>query len=259
MYHKDPTPMKLFQELIDEIIDHLSTNLDLNSASLIGKAWTRRSQQKLFKRVILTPSDLMPWFCRTEETAAAMAPWITEVELRGDTWGSVPWAKPSTLARFMESLASSPIQHLTITPFNMERLENTSLVRCFEPIAEPLRSLKLRYLKTCAPALTFLVSLFPNLDDILLEWANAKPMSWTCGEHDSKYIPSFSGTLEYLALLNGIRPAFLSWLMEHPLRFHTISPGMLTEDDIPAFSKLVEMCAPTLKDIPHIKFYAGKQ
>ena len=251
--------MKLSQELIDEIIGHLSTKFDLKSASLIGRAWTRRSQQKLFRRVVLTPSDLVPWFCRTEETAAAMAPWITEVELEGDTWSSMPWAQPSILIRLMESRASSPIQHLTIAPFNMEQFEKTSLVKCFEPIAESLRSLNLRYIKTCAPALTFLVSMFPNLDDILLGWAYVKPMSWKCVGCDPKYIPSFAGTLEYLSLLNGIRPTFLSWLMEHPLRFHTISPGMLTEDDIPVFSKLVEICAPTLKDIPHMKFCAGKR
>lgn len=99
--------------------------------------------------------------------------------------------------------------------------------------------------------------MFPNLDDIFLERVNTTPMTWIHGEYDSEYIPSFAGTLEYLDLYDGTRPAFLSWIMGYPLWFHTISPGMLAKVDVPVFAELVTMCAPTLQEIPHVMFEAG--
>lgn len=256
----DPAPIKLPQELIDQIIDNLSFNLDLKSSSLVNRAWTSRSQQKIFSHIMLAPADVKLWLSRTEETAAAITPWITKFELRGNPGkklGTMPWDNPSVLTRLIASLASSPIQRLTIIPFHMGRFQKSSLIRCFEPIAGSLCSLELRFIKTCASALTFLISMFPNLDDIFLERVNSTPMIWSPGGYDSEYIPSFSGTLEYLDLYDGTRPAFLSWIMGYPLWFHTISPGMLTREDVPVFTELVTMCASTLQEIPHVMFQAG--
>lgn len=253
----DPAPIKLSQELIDQIIDELPSN-DLKSSSLVARAWTRRSQQKLFRRIVLSPADVKPWLKRTEETVAVMAPWITRFELRGNRSGTMPWDEPSILTQVIQSLVSSPIQHLTITPFHMGRFRRAGVIfRCFEPIADSLCSLELRFITTCTRALTFLISMFPNLDDIFLERVDVTRMKWINDGYDFEYIPSFSGTFEYLDLYGGTRPVFLSWIMGFPLWFHTISPGMLGKDDVPVFAKLVEMCASTLREIPHVMFDAG--
>jgi len=255
----DPAPIRLSQELIDQIIDEISSNVDLKSSSLVSGAWTRRSQKKLFRHITLTPGDVKPWLRRTEETAEAMAPWIIKFELRGDVnrRSGMSWDDPLVLKRLIGSLALSPIQHLTITPFHMGRFRKDTLTQCFKSITNTLCSLELRFLKTHTPALTCLISMFPNLDDIFLERVNTTPMFWVHEEDDSKYIPTFAGTFEYLDLYDGTRPAFLSWIMGYPLWFHTISPGMLTRDDVPVFAELVTMCAPTLREIPHVMFEAG--
>ena len=242
------------------IIDDVSSNLDLKSCSLLGRAWIPRSQKKLFQHIILAPAKVNLWLSRTKDTAAAMAPWIIKFELRADKNSDsrpLPWDRPSILTQLIGSLASSPIKHLTIAPFHMGRFRKTPLVRCFEPIVNSLCSLELRFIKTCTPALTFLISMFPNLDDIFLECVNTTPMTWARGGHDFEHIPSFAGTLEYLDLYGGTRPAFLSWIMEFPLWFHTIYPGMLAKHDVPVFAKLVAMCAPTLRVIPHVMFDGG--
>jgi hypothetical protein len=248
------------QEIIDQIVDELTSNLDLKSSSLISRAWTSRSQQKLFRHITLAPTDIKPWLSRSKPTAAAVNPWITKFELRDNPQNegsTMPWDHPLTLSRLISPLASSPIQHLTIIPFNMRLFRKSSLFRCFEPVAGSLCSLELRFLKTCSQALTFLISMFPNLDDILLERISAIFMTWPKGEHGFEDIPSFAGTFEYLDIYDGILPALLSWIMEFPLWFHTISPGMLKRDDVPMFAKLVEICASTLQEIPHVMFDAG--
>ena len=169
----------------------------------------------------------------------------------------LPWANPALLTRLIGSLASSPIQHLTIIPFHMGRYRKVPLVRCFEPITNSLRSLELRFLRTCVQALTFLISMFPHLDDIFLERVNPIHMTWAHGGHDFEHTPSFAGIFEYLDFDASTRLAFLRWITGFPLRFHTISPDMLTKDDIIVFRRLLVMCAPTLREIPHVMFDAG--
>ncbi|KAF9649832.1 hypothetical protein BDM02DRAFT_3113058 [Thelephora ganbajun] len=166
----------------------------------------------------------------------------------------MPWDNTPVLTDLIGSLAESPIRHLTITPFYMGRFQKTSLLRCFEPIADSLCSLELRFLKTYVPVLITLISMFPNLDDIFLDRVDATPMRWPYGERDFDFVPSFAGTFEYLDLYDGTQSFFLSWIMDFPLHFHTISPGVLAKDDLPTFSKLVTMCAPTLREIPYIMF-----
>lgn len=251
---------KFPQELIQKIIDEIPSKRDLKTSSLVGRNWTCRSQQKLFRHIVINPLYVKGWLNRSEETCAAMAPWIIKFELAGSAkqqWGVAPWDEPSVLTRLIGSLASSPIQHLAITPFHMGRFRKTSLIRCFQPIAKSLCSLELKFVKTCTPALVFLISMFPNLDDVLLERVTTAPMVWTPGGYDSEYIPSFAGTFEYLDLNDSIRPGFLSWIMDYPLWFHTISPGMLAKDDVFVFAELVKMCASTLQEIPHVMFDAS--
>lgn len=252
--------MILSQDIVDEIVDDVSSNLDLKSCSLVDRTWAYSSQKKLFQKITLAPTAVEPWLNRTKETVAKLAPFITRFELRANKNSqpdTIPWNSPSVLTRLVGSVASSPILHLTITPFNMGQFRKTSLIRCFELVANSLRSLELRFLKTCSPALTFLISMFPHLDDIFLEFVTLTQMTWARGGREFEHVPNFSGTFEYLDLYGGTRPTLLSWITCFPLRFHTISPGMLTKDDIPIFTKLVTMCAPTLREIPHVMFEAG--
>jgi len=208
---------------------------------------------------VVTPANVKLWLGRPETTVDKMSRLVTKFALRGNqNSSSVPWDDPSTLTQLIKSLASSPIQSLTIVPFSMRQFRKASLFRCFEPIAESLCSLELRFLETCSPALTFFISMFPNLDDILLERINPTPMTWSNRGYEFEYIPSFAGTFEYLDVDDDIRPALLSWILEYPLWFHTISPGMLKRDDVPMFAKLVENCAATLEEIPHVMFDAGE-
>ena len=252
--------MTLPQELFGKIVDKISSNFDLKSCSLVGRAWARHCQQKLFQHVIVGPADAEPWLWRTKRTATKMAPWITKFELRADKDSdpsTIAWNNPSILTRLIESIAESPVRHLTITTFNMGRYRKNPLIRCFEPIANSLRSLELRFVGTCSSAMTFLLSMFPHLDDIFLEHIEPLYMSWARGGHVFEHAPSFAGTFEYVDLYGDIRPALLSWITSFPLRFHTISPGMLMRDDIPIFTKLLTTCAPTLREIPFIMFDNG--
>jgi len=255
-----PDPVVLPQELIDKIVDNLSSNLDLKSCSLVGRAWALRCQQKLFQHIILGPSSVERWLRRPGGTATKMAPWITKFELRVDKDSdpsTIAWNNPWILTRLIGSIAASPIRHLTITPFHMGRFRKNPLIRCFEPIANSLRSLELRSIETSSSAMTFLLSMFPHLDDIFLEHIAPVYVTWARGGHEFEHVPSFAGTFEYLDLYGDTRQALLSWITRFPLRFHTISPGMLMKDDIPIFTKLLTMCAPTLREIPHIMFDAG--
>ena len=258
-------PVKLPQELIDQTIDEISSNLDLKSSSLVSRAWTRRSQKNLFRCITLAPTDVELWLSRSEATAASISPWITEFHLSGYLDVSisgfpVPWEEPSILMRLIESLASSPIQHLRITRFNMVSFEETTMVRCFEPIVDSIRSLELRSLCTCTTALTFFISMFPNLDDLFLE---GPPIFTTCtmrsnrGSYDPNHTPSFAGTFKYPAFIRGFLPTFLSRMVGFPLRFHTVCPGMLEKDDIPEFAELVKACAPTLREVRFLPFFRG--
>lgn len=251
-------PVELPQEIVDQIIDELSSTLDLKSSSLIGPEWTQRSQQKLLQHVVVTPANVELWLSRPETTAEKMSRFVTKFALRGDPNSSMPWDDPSTLTQLIKSLASSSIQSLTIISFSMRRFRKASLFRCFELIAESLCSLELRFLRICSPALTFLISMFPNLDDIFLERISTTSMTWSNRSYEFEYIPSFAGTFEYLDIDDDIRPALLSWILEYPLWFHTISPGMLKRNDVPMFAKLMENCAATLKEIPHVMFDAGE-
>ena len=252
--------MILPHELIDKIVDNLSSTLDLKSCSLVGRAWARRCQQKLFQHIILGPNDVERWFRRPGGTVAKMVPWIAKFELRADKDSepsTIPWNSPSILTRLIGSIAASPARHLTITPFHMGRFRKNPLIRCFEPVVNSLRSLELRFLDTCSAAMTFLLSMFPYLDDIFLEHVVPVYMTWARGGHEFEHVPSFAGTFEYLDLYGDTRQALLTWITRFPLRFHTISPGMLMRADIPIFTRLLTMCAPTLREIPHIMFDAG--
>lgn len=53
------------------------------------------------------------------------------------------------------------------------------------------------------------------------------------------------------------RPALLSWIINSPLRFHTVTPGVLMEGDLPVFVKLMEVCAPTLLETPLVNMRDG--
>jgi len=242
------------------IVDDLSSNLDLKSCSLVGQAWAIRSQKKLFQHIILGPTNVQAWLHRTKRTAEKMGPWIIKFELRADRDsepGANPWDSPSVLTRLIGSIAASPTRHLTITPFLMGRFRKNSLIRCFEPVANSLRSLELRFVETCSSAMTFLISMFPHLDDIFLEHVVPMPMTWARGGHDFQHVPNFAGTFEYLDLYGDLRITLPTWVLNFPLRFHTVSPGMLMREDIPTFTRLVTMCAPTLQEIPYIMFDNG--
>ena len=252
--------MVLPQELADKIVDNLSSNVDLKSCSLVGRAWALHAQPKLFRHIILDPDGAEQWLYRTQRTITKMAPWIIKFELRADKDtdpSTIAWSTPSLLTRMIGSIAASKIQHLTITPFHMGRYRKNPLIRCFEPIANSLRSLELRFVGTSSSVVTFLLSMFPHLDDIFLEHIEPIYMSWARGGHEFEHAPSFAGTFEYVDLYGDIRAVLLSWITRFPLRFHTISPGMLMREDIPIFMKLLAMCAPTLREIPQILFDNG--
>lgn len=182
-----------------------------------------------------------------------------QVRVTGERKSQVGHAlgRPVCSNTLVGSLASSQIQHLTIAPFHVGRFRKKTIVSCFKPVLNTLCSLELRFLKTYTPASTFLIFMFPNLDDDFLERVNTTLMVWVRGEHDSEYILTFAGIFEYLELYDDTRPAFLSWIMGYPLWFHTISPGIFTRDDVPVFVELVTMCPPTLREIPHVMFEAG--
>ena len=252
--------MVLPQELINKIVNGLSSTIDLKSCSLVGRAWARGCQRELFQYIVVGPTDVERWLRRPGVTATKMAPWITKFELRADKDSdpaTIPWNRPLILTRLIGSIAASPTRHLTITPFHMGRFRKNPLIRCFEPITNSLRSLELRFLNTSSAAMTFLLSMFPHLDDIFLEHIAPVYMTWARGGHEFEHVPSFAGTFEYLDLYGDTREVLLSWITRFPLRFHTISPGMLMKDDIPIFIRLLTMCAPTLREIPHIMFDAG--
>ena len=260
--------ISLPQELVNEIVGNLLDNADLEACSLVSRSWGYPASSRLFRHVRVCPEKVEDWFSRPPESVQKMAPHIFKFELSADPvdpWGAPPfyWDDSKGLLTLMiSSLASSPVQCLRIESFGVEGFNKITLEQCFEPICRSLRSLEFNTLAACTDATIYLISLFPNLDNIdtgevmpaLIELA---PEWDGCG---IKHSPKLSGTLRF-SNKPGVTDdsKLLAGIASLSPRFRTISPGKITYLNSSALSMLVEACAETVESVPFLWWgYDGK-
>ena len=132
-------------ELVNEVIDDISDNALLKPFSLMSRSWSYPARSRLFHHVRVRPEEVEDWLSRPPESVQRMAPHIAKFELQGRRGG--PLVEPS---------------------FRWDDSEGI-LTRVIKPICHSLRSLELQNLVTCADAVRYFISLFPDLDDLYID------------------------------------------------------------------------------------------
>ena len=251
------------QELISEVIDNLSRNVDVEVCSLVGRSWGYPARKRLFHHVRVRPEGVEDWLSRPRESVQRMAPHIAKFELSDWTrsrgtpafcWGDTE----SLLTRLISSLVPSPVQWLRIESFGIMGFSKATLERCFEPISYSLHSLELGNLTACPDATRYLISLFPNLDDLHIGniLPTPTPSGWAgCGVNHS---PKLSGTLQFFNTEGADDSGFFPSIASLSPRFRSISPGNITSSNWNAVRGLMEACAETVESVPLVWWqYAG--
>ena len=256
------------QEMVKEVIDQLSHNDDLAACSLVSRSWGYPARKRLFHHICIYPEEVDDWLSRPHESIERMAPHIVKLELT-DHSTSAPrtppffWEGSGLLTLLISSLATSPVRWLSIRTFDVVGFNKTTLEQCFEPIAHSLRSLVLHNLVTCPGATRYLISLFPNLED--LHTGNISSTSaqlasrWVgCG---TKHSPKLCGTLEFYSAVSKGDAELLAGIVSLSPRFRVISPVEVTTSNWGAMRGLMEACAGTLESVPLVSwgFYVGKR
>ena len=248
--------ISLPQELVNEVIDNLSDDVDLEACSLVSGSWAYPARSRLFHHVRLCSAEAEDWLSRPTESVQRMAPHIVKFEL-SDYW-TRPLTAPafhwggsdSLLPRLITSLTSSPVQSLRIESFYTGGFNKSTLEQCFLPICHSLRSLELNDLTACPDASTYLLSLFPNLDDIHI--GEVVPIS-TQPEWDGcgiKHSPRLSGVLRFSGLTATDNSGLFAGITSLSPRFHAISPGRITDQNWNSVRELMESCSETVESVP---------
>jgi len=246
------------QEMVKEVIDNLSHNVDLEACSLVSRSWAYPARKHLFHYIRIHPEKAGDWLSRPLESIQRMAPHIAKFEL-SDHWASASWMPPfrwegsgDLLTRLISSLALSPVRWLRIRSFGVGGFNKATLEQCFEPINHSLHSLVLDNFVTCPDAMRYLISLFPNLGGLHI--GNVIPMStqlasgWVgCGTKNS---PRLSGTLQFYSAKSADGPELLAAIVSLSPRFSAIFPGEITSSNWSAVRGLMEACADTVELVP---------
>jgi len=242
------------QELVGEVINNLTHNTDAKSCSLVSKGWGYPARKRLFHYIHICPGVVEGWLSRSPESVQRMAPHIVKFELSDKyvaAWEqSFSWEGP--LTQLISSLAPSPVRWLKIERFGVGCFNKTTLEQCFKPICHSLRSLMLDDLTASPEAMRYLISLFPNLEDIEIGVVPSMPTEsaseWAgCG---IKHSQRLSGTfrthnwesrddLELLTAIASLSP-----------RFRVISLVEITSLNWAAMRGLMEACSETLESAP---------
>jgi hypothetical protein len=250
------------QELVNEVIDSLSDNADLKACSLVSRSCAHPARNQLFHHIRVFPEEAKTWLSRPPESVQRMAPHIVKFELPDRRPSSL--VRPSSscwddseglLTRMISSLLLSPVQWLRIESLGTGGFNETTLEQCFEPIYRSLRSLELNNLAACADATRFLISLFPDLDDLyigdVLPASMQAAQGWSgCG---IRYSPRLSGMFEFLNP-NGVEDdsELLASIVSLSPKFHAISPGIITSLNRDVVQRLMEVCAETVESVPFV-------
>ena len=258
--------ISLPQELINEVVDNLLHNVDVEACSLVSRSWGYPTHKRLLRHVRVCPEEVEDWLSRPLESIKRMAPHIVKFEL-SDYWtrsqGAPPFRWEDTeglLTRLIASLSPSPIRWLRIESFGIGGFSKTTLEQCFEPISHSLRSLELDNLAACPDATKYLISLFPNLDDLRIGNVFPTPKrpssEWPgCG---IKYTPRLSGTLQLFNVEDADDSEVFASIASLSPRFRAISPGKVTDSNWSAVLGLMEVCAGTLESVPLVWWpYSG--
>lgn len=237
----------------------------MKACSLVGRSWGYPTRKRLFRHVRVCPEEVEDWLSRPPESVQRMAPHIIKFELSDWTRsrGTPPFRWEDTknlLTRLISSLAPSPVQWLRIESFGINGSSKATLEQCFEPICHSLRSLKLGNLTACPDATRYLISLFPNLDNLhignVFPTSTQPPSDWVgCGV---KHSPKLSGTLQFFNTEGTDDSGFFTSIASLSPGFRTISPGNITNLNWNAVRRLMEACAETVELMPLVWWqYAG--
>ena len=263
MSFRTPLP----REMIKEIIDNISHHTDLKACSLVSKDWAYPARIHLFHHVGIYPEEADDWLSRLPESIQRMAPHIVKFEflVHCPSAPGMPlfrWdGSGGLLARLISSLADSPVRWLRIRSFGVGGFNKTTLEQCFEPICHSLRSLVLDNLVTCPDATRYLISLFPNLDNLHTGKAHSASTQlasgWVgCG---TKHSPRLSGMLLFYSAASPGGAELLASVVSLSPRFRMIFPVEVTSSNWGAMRELVEACAETLESVPLVSWglYVG--
>jgi len=253
--------------MIKEVIDNLSHNTDLKACSLVSKSWAYPARKHLFHHVHIYPEEADDWVSRPPESTQRMAPHIVKFEL-SDHRVSPPGMPPffwdgsgGLLTRLISSLAPSPVRWLRIRFFGVGGFDKAALEQCFQPISHSLRSLVLDNLEACPNAARYLISLFPNLDNLhtdkVLPTSTQLASRWVgCG---TKHSPRLSGMLLFYSAASPGGAELLASVVSLSPRFRVIFPVEATSSNWDAMRELIEACAETLESVPLVSWghYVG--
>jgi len=255
------------QEMIKEVIDNISDRTDLEACSLVSRSWTYPTRKPLFHHVCIYPEKANDWLSRPLESTQRMAPHIVKFELsvhRTSAPGIPPFrweGSGGLLARLISSLTNSPIKWLRIRSFGIEGFNKTTLEQCFEPISRSLCSLVLDDLVACPDATRYLISLFPNLDNLrtgnALSTSTQLASGWVgCG---IKHLPRLSGVLLFYSAASPGGAELLESVVSLSPRFRAIFPVEVISSNWGAMGGLLEACAETLQSVPLVSWglYVG--
>lgn len=249
--------ISLPQELVNEVINNLSDNADFKVCSLVSGVWVYPASSRLFHHIRVRPGDVDGWLFRPPDSVQRMAPHIFKFEL-SEHEVKLPDAphfywddSEGLLTRVISSLALSPIKWLRIESFCTGGFTKTTLEQCFEPICHSLRSLELNNFTAHPDATVYLVSLFPNLDDLHIGNALSIPTQpapeWDeCG---IKYSGRLSGTLRFSGVRTEEEKLFTGIVSLSP-RPRAISPGGVSSLKWSAVQMLMDACAGTVESVP---------
>jgi hypothetical protein len=119
-------------EMVNEVIDDISSNAVLKACSLVSRSWSYPAHSCLFHHVRIRPEEVEDWLSRPPESVQRIAPHIVKFELQ-DRRGS-PLVEPSfrwdgsggLLTRVISSLLSSPVRWLRVESFDAGGFSKTT-------------------------------------------------------------------------------------------------------------------------------------
>jgi hypothetical protein len=234
--------MYLPPELINQILDHLSDDLEfLKAVSLVSKAWANWCQAQLFKSIHLRPHTAEGWFKNVSHEVdgpASHTRALTLEESRRDRWINPKCSYFPNLASF-SNVRSLSFRHWDATRFN----NAASLEPHFGHFGKSVRAVSLRFCKFDPAGFFDFLSLLPNVDDLEIGDVYEHPERPDAVPNILGANPSFRGTLSLGDLYSLWLSGALAML---PLRFSTIeinNRGIYAQD---AYQPLFTSCRDTL-------------
>ena len=233
------------QEIVEQIIDMLVGDPNsLLSCSLVSTSWVHRSRHHLLAHIKLNSlSDLQLWFTVGLEPSSHH---VRSLDLAQDEFR---WIAPETLATIPNDFTPFyNVRSLSLTGMDLTLFDERSLTRFFGNFSERLTSLSVNGLTAHPDTLLFFISMFPNLDNLKLDYLTMGRTKSTAPFRYPAATPKFRGKLT-LSNLKANGTSMISPFADLPLAFDDVSLENCRFETPKPLNDLFVACQETAKKV----------